>query len=217
MTHSRHTSTHLRCAAVAALVLLLTPALAAQNSGRGFIKGQAGTSFDNIGSGFTAAGGFGVRLTESLDLFAEAGTMQDAMTPALRNELAAAAELISRDFTVPLELTGTLPAQYGLFGSRITVPLRSVVTPFFEIGCGAARLSYDLESSIGGVIHSPFFRDFFHRELLEVRFMLSASAGAHLAVTRHIGFDFAYRYFRISTDAPSLAGSQVYVGIVYRF
>ena len=207
----------MRCAALAALALLFSSALAAQNSGRGFVKAQAGTTLLGLDYGLAAGGGFGVRLTESLDLFAEAGTMQDAMTPALRDELAAAAVLISRDFSVPLELTGTLPAQYGLFGSRITIPLRSVVTPFFEVGGGAARLSYDLESSIGGVIHSPFFRDFFRRELLEVRFMLSASAGAHLAVTRRFGFDFAYRYFRISTDRPALAGSQAYVGIVYRF
>lgn len=203
-------------AALAACSLLFAPPLTAQNSGRGFVKAQAGTTFSNLTSGLSAGGGFGVRLTDSLDLFAEAGTLKDVMTPALRNELAATAAQISRDFSVPLELSGTLPAQYALIGSRVTIPLRSVVTPFFEVGGGAARLSYDLESSIGGVIHSPFFREDF-RDLLEVSMMLSASAGAHLAVTRRFGFDFAYRYFRISSAAPGVSGSQVFVGIVYRF
>ena len=204
----------MRSTAIVVLVVVLAPSLCAQE--RGFVRGLGGVTLGASETSLAAGGGFGVRINRRLDLFAEAGTVQDAMTPALHDELAAAAVLLSRDFTVPLELTGTLPAQYGLIGSRITIPFRSVVTPFFEVGGGAARLSYDLESSIGGVIHSPFFRDYFRRELLEVRFMLSAGGGAHLAVTRHIGFDVGYRYQRIFTDDPAITTNQVYVALLYR-
>ncbi len=216
MNPSKRISAHFNTALIAVVFLLLTPSLSAQNSGRGFFKAHSGASLNSSGMNLTNAGGFGLRLTDFLDVYAEAGTMRDVITPALNNELAATANRITQNFNVPLELSGTLSAQYALIGSRVTVPLRSVVTPFFEIGGGAASLSYDIQSSIGGVVHSPFFREEF-RDLLEVSMMLSASAGAHLAVTRRFGFDFAYRYFRISSSAPGVSGNQFYAGIVYRF
>ena len=166
MTHSQHTPVHFPDAVVAAHVLLFSPSLTAQNSGRSFVRGQAGTSFDNIGSSFTAADGFGVRLTEYLDLFAEAGMMQDV-------------------------------CDYGFFGACFMLPIRSVITLFFEIG--AARITPTLR------VEQPS------------NLKLTATAGAHLAATRRFGFDFAYCCFGISTDRPGLAGSQVHVGIVYRF
>ncbi len=168
MTHPRHNPTHMRCAALAALALVFSSALAAQNSGRGFVKAQAGTTLPGLDTGLAAGGGFGVRLTESLDLFAEAGTVQNV-------------------------------CEYGFFGARFTLPIRSVVTPFFEFGAGAGRLA-------------PTFGTEQPSNL-----KLTAAGGLHLAATRRFGFDFAYRYFRISTDRPGLAASQVYVGIVYRF
>ena len=216
MTSSKHNSILSRIVAFAALLLLFSPTLSAQNSGRGFVKAQAGTSFNNIGSSYSGGGGFGVRLTEYLDLFAEAGTIGDVMTPELQNELDAIATLAALEFQTPVELNATIPSQYGLIGARITIPVRSVVTPFFEIGGGAARYSLDLQTHIGGFNLTPLLREEFG-EFVDARFMLSATAGAHLAVTNRLGFDFAYRYFRISTDSPSLAGSQLYAGIVYRF
>ena len=168
MTHPKHKPALTRCASIAVLLLLLLPALAAQNSGRGFVKAQAGTTLLGLDTGLAAGGGFGVRLTESLDLFAEAGTVQNV-------------------------------CEYGFFGARFTLPIQSVVTPFFEFGAGAGRLA-------------PTFGTEQPSNL-----KLTAAGGLHLAATRRFGFDFAYRYFRISTDRPGLAGSQVYVGIVYRF
>ena len=168
MTPPKHKPALTRCAAIAALLLLFSPALDAQNSGRGFVKAQAGTTLPGLDYGLAAGGGFGVRLTESLDLFAEAGTVREV-------------------------------CEYALIGARFTLPIRSVVTPFFEIGGGGARLAPHLQSE------QPAF------------YKLAATGGLHLAATRRFGFDFAYRYFRISTGRPALAGSQAYVGIVYRF
>ena len=203
-------------AALAACFVLFAPPLTAQNSGRGFVKAQSGMTFGGTISKLSAGGGFGVRLTNYLDLFAEAGSMQDVMTPALQSELDASILAISSQFGVPVELSARIPSKYALFGSRITVPLRSVLTPFFEIGAGGASLSLDLRSNPGGLVHSAVFRDQFSAPI-DSHFMLFATAGTHLAVTRRFGFDFAYRYFRISTDAPGVSGSQVFVGIVYRF
>ena len=175
----------MRCAVITALLLLFLPALSAQNSGRGFIKVQAGTTLSGSGSGLAAGGGFGVRLTDYLDLFAEAGTVQDV-------------------------------CEYGFFGARITLPIRSLITPFFEVGGGAGRLAPTLRTeqpSNNAAAQVQQGRS----NPGDTHLKLTATGGIHLAATRRFGFDFAYRYFRISTDAPSLTGSQVYVGIVYRF
>ena len=155
--------------ALAALTLLFTPSLTAQNSGRGFLKAHAGMTLLNDGGDVAAAGGFGVRLTSYLDLFTEAGTVLDV-------------------------------SDYGFIGSRITVPVESLITPFFEIGGGAGRLSPHLRRS----------------QQVDTNFMITASGGIHLAATRRFGFDFAYRYFRIFT-ATAIARSQFYAGVVYRF
>ena len=159
-----------RLAVLAAFSLLLTPALTAQNSGRGFLKAQAGSTFTDGEANLTASGGFGVRITDSLDLFAEAGTIRNT-------------------------------CDFGVLGSRITLPLRSVLTPFFEIGGGAGRLAPNLRSEL---------------QRMDTRFMLTASGGIHLAATRRFGFDFAYRYLRISAN-NAVSRSQLYAGIVYRF
>ena len=158
-------------AAIVAFSLLLTPTLTAQNSGRGFIKAQAGSTLFGSESNLTASGGFGVRITDYLDLFAEAGTVRNV-------------------------------CDFGFFGSRITMPIRSVITPFFEIGGGAGRVAPNLRTELQSV---------------DTRLMLTASGGIHLAATRRFGFDIAYRYFRVSTDMPAITASQVYAGIVFRF
>ena len=205
-----------KLALLTVLLLLFVPFLSAQNSGRGFIKGQAGTTLFGMESGLTAGGGFGVRLTEHLDLFAEAGTVQNVMTNKLQEELDALASVFALEFDIPIDLTTKIPCQYGFFGSRITVPIRSVITPFFEIGGGAARLTYDLRAEVAGIDLAPSVREEIG-ELINAELMLAASAGIHLAATRRFGIDIAYRYFRISTEAPAITGSQVYAGIVYRF
>ena len=161
-----------RFTAITAFALLIIPSLAAQNSGRGFVKAQAGTTLSDFPSGLTAGGGFGVRLTSSLDLFAEAGTVRNV-------------------------------CEYALVGARFTMPLRSIVTPFFELGGGFGHLA------------SP------HRTLPDdpssSALLLTASGGVHLAISRRFGLDVAYRYFRVSSSVPAGPPGQLYVGIVYRF
>ena len=154
-------------AALAACLLLFAPVLAAQNSGRGFLKAQAGATLFSDTNSISAGGGYGVRLTSYLDLFTEAGTVLDVF-------------------------------DYGFIGSRVTLPLQSVITPFFEIGAGAGRLAPNLQQ-------------------VDTSFMLTSSGGVHLAATRRVGFDIAYRYFRILTSPYAVTRSQFYAGIVYRF
>ena len=158
-----------RLAAIAAILLLFTPSLSAQNSGRGFLKAQADSTFLNGEANLAASGGFGVRLNGSLDLFAEAGTVRNT-------------------------------CDFGLLGARITLPLRSVLSPFFEIGGGAGRIAPNLRSEP----QSEY-----------TRLMLTASGSIHLAATR--GFDFAYRYLRFASGRPGFSTNLIYAGIVYRF
>ncbi len=170
-----------RFAALTALALLITPSLTAQNSGRGFIKAQAGTTLFSDQYDLTASGGFGVRLTDYLDLFSEAGTVNHF-------------------------------CDFGFFGSRITMPVQSVVTPFFEIGGAAGRISPQPVSTFAtkpGTASSPVSSP--------THLMITATGGIHLAATRRVGFDFAVRYFRIFTDHNPLSRIQSQAGIVYRF
>ena len=205
-----------RLALLTVLLLLFVPPLPAQNSGRGFVKAQAGTTLFGMESSLTAGGGFGVRLTEYLDLFAEAGTVQKVMTNKLQDELDSLASVFALEFDVPVGLSTKTPCQYGFFGSRITLPFQSVLVPFFEIVGGAARLTYGLRAEVAGFDLAPSVRQELGK-LINAELMLAASAGVHLAATRRFGFDIACRYFRISTEAPAITGSQVCAGIVYRF
>ena len=172
-------------AALAAFSLLFAPALSAQNSGRGFLKAQAGSTFLDGESNLTAGGGFGVRITGFLDLFAEAGTIRNT-------------------------------CDFGLLGSRVTMPIRSVLTPFFEIGGGAGRLDPHLRSRPPVLQTAPKIESL-PAPPERTNLMLTATAGVHLAATRRFGFDFAWRYLRISTDRPAFSTSLLYSGIVYRF
>ena len=170
-----------RFATLTALALLISSSLSAQNSGRGFIKAQAGTTLFSDQYDLTASGGFGVRLTDYLDLFSEAGTVRNL-------------------------------CDFGFFGSRITMPVQNVITPFFEIGGGAGRISPQPVSTFAtkpGTASSPVSSP--------THLMITATGGIHLAATRRFGFDFAVRYFRIFTDHNPLSRSQFHAGIVYRF
>ena len=184
MTPLKHKSFLANLAALAAIALLFTPALPAQNSGRGFLKAQAGSTFSNGEANLAASGGFGVRLNGSLDLFAEAGTIRNT-------------------------------CDFGLLGARITMPIRSVVTPFFEIG-GGGRLMTHLRFQPALAAMEPEAEPL-SAPLERTNPMLAASAGIHLAATRRFGFDFAYRYVRFAFDRPAFSTSLLYAGIVYRF
>ena len=206
-----------RCAALAAFLLLLTPALTAQNSGRGFLKAQGGATFGTINTDPAGAAGFGVRINGFADLFAEAGAINDVMTPRMKDELDAILALLSLDLGYPVSFDTKVPVQYTIFGSRFTVPFKSALTPFFEVAGGISRTSFsNVEALISGIDVSPVVRSEISQETF-ADFMFSASAGVHIAVTRRFGIDVGYRYFRISTDPPAPIAGMFYTGIVYRF
>ncbi len=206
-----------RYAALAAFLLLLTPALTAQNSGRGFLKAQGGATFGTINTDPAGAAGFGVRINGFADLFAEAGAINDVMTPRMKDELDAILALLSLDLGYPVSFDTKVPVQYAIFGSRFTVPFKSALTPFFEVAGGISRTSFsNVEALISGIDVSPVVRSEISQETF-ADFMFSASAGVHIAVTRRFGIDVGYRYFRISTDPPAPIAGMFYTGIVYRF
>ena len=216
MTLSRLRPSFAYPAALAAFSFLFTPALAAQNSGRGFIKAQAGSTLLSGESNLTASGGFGVRITGYLDLFAEAGTLQDVRTNELQSNLASLSTLAAEEFSVPLDLNRPISCQYGFFGSRITIPMRSVITPFFEIGGGAGRLDVQSPGFIPSFVLTYLVDQQINR-YKKTHPLLAAGGGVHLAVTRRFGIDIGYRFLRVFTSKPAIIANQVHAGIVYRF
>ena len=217
MTPSTLRPTPAHLAALAACLLLFTPALAAQNSGRGFLKAQAGATLGTVNTDLSGAGGFGVRLNSFADLFAEAGAINDVMTPKMQNELDSILALIALESGVPLQFSTKIPCQYSIFGARITIPFNSALTPFFEVGAGISRTSFsNLQARLHETDLSPLVRSELNEETF-ADFMFSGSAGIHVAVTRRFGIDVAYRYFRISTTPPAPIAGMIYSGIIYRF
>lgn len=204
--------------AVLSLLLFLSiPPLPAQNSGRGFVKAQAGATLGTVNRNLASAGGFGVRLNSFADLFAEVGKINDVMTPAMQSQLNNQHDLLAEQAGIPLQLSSKFPSQYTLLGTRITIPLKSALNPFFEIGGSISRTSFsNVLALVHGVDVGPVFRPGSAKDTY-ADFMFSASAGVHIAVTRRFGIDVAYRYFRISTTPPAPIAAMIYSGIVFRF
>ena len=198
MTPLQLQSCFARYATIAAFCLLLTPSLTAQNSGRGFVKAQAGSTLFSSETNLTASGGFGVRITDSLDLFAEAGTLQDVRTNELQNNLAALSTFAVEEFGVPLDLNKPITCQYAFFGSRITIPIKSVITPFFEVGGGAGRLGIQSPGFIPSFVLTYTVDQQINR-YKNTHPLLAAGGGIHLAATRRFGIDIGYRFLRIFT------------------
>ena len=217
MTHIRLRTHLVQSVSIIAFALLFSLTLSAQNSGRGFLKAQGGATFGTVNTDPAGAAGFGVRINGFADLFAEAGAINDVMTPRMKDDLDAINALLSLEFGYPLSLDTKFPVQYAIFGSRFTVPLKSALTPFFEVAGGISRASFsNVEAIISGIDVSPLVRSELTQETF-ADFMFSASAGVHIAVTRRFGIDVGYRYFRISTDPPAPIAGMFYSGIVYRF
>ena len=96
------------------------------------------------------------------------------------------------------------------------MPLKSALNPFCEVAGGISRTSFSNVALVHGIDVAPLFRSDLSEDTY-ADFMFSATAGVHIAVTRHFGIDIAYRYFRISSAPPSPAAGMIYSGIVYRF
>ncbi|MDE0165215.1 MAG: hypothetical protein OXL36_08980 [Bryobacterales bacterium] len=205
-----------RSVAITAIALLLTPSLIAQNSGRGFLKAQGGATMGTLSSNPIASAGFGVRMTNYLDLFAEAGTLRDVRTKAVQNDLDALSHFAIDEFSIPLDLNHPIPCNYGFFGSRFTMPIRSLFTPYFEIGGGASRLDIQPPGFIPSFVLTYSVDQRIGR-YKKTHPLLAAGGGVHLAATRRFGIDIGYRLLRIFTAKPAIITNQVYAGIVYRF
>ena len=204
----------MRSTAIAFLVVVLAPSLCAQE--RGFVRGLGGVTLGGAETSLAAGGGFGVRINRRLDLFAEAGAVQNAMTSELQDDLDSLAALFALEHQVPIDFSLRLPSQYGLFGSRINFPSGSVITPFVEIGAGAARVDLDQRIEVLGIDLTRVVEE--EVGALEfTKLLLAAGGGISIAATRQLGFDVGYRYQRIFTDDPAITTNQVYVGVIWRF
>ena len=92
----------------------------AQAGGRGFIRGLGGVTLGGADTSMAGGGGFGVRLNKHLDIFAEAGVVENVLTTEIQDEIDAGSNLISALEGVPVNLDVKLPNQYGIAGFRVT-------------------------------------------------------------------------------------------------
>ena len=197
------------------LLLLTPPSLTAQNTGRGFVKAQLGSTLLGSHNSFTGTGGFGVRLNSSLDLFTEAGILLDARDQKISDDLAHLTSL-SQDFGASLNLNRTVPARYVIFGPRFTAPIKSVITPFFELGGGAAALTFDDPGFIPSFVVTVTVNDYLSR-YRQPRPLVVAGGGIHLAVSTRFGIDIGFRRFHIFAPQSAITNFQAYSALVYRF
>ena len=204
----------MRCTVIVMLAVVMAPVMSAQE--RGFVRGLGGVTLGGAETSMTAGAGFGVRINRHLDVFAEAGLVQNVMTSGLQDELDSLAALFALEHGVPVDLGLRLPSQYGLIGSRFNMPTGSMVSPFVEIGGGAGRVDLDQRIEVLGIDFTPMVEE----ELGALEFtklLLAGGAGIHISVTRKLGFDVGYRYHRIFTDNPAIAANLVYAALLFRF
>ena len=206
----------MRCTVIGVLAVLLAPVVCAQE--RGFVRGLGGVTLGGAETSMAGGIGGGVRLSRHLDLFAEAGMVQDVMPREIQDEIHSLAIFEAAQSGVPVELDLKVPSQYGIAAIRVNTPTPagSLITPFLEIGGGAGRISMDFDVEVFGLDVTRELRQEIG-DLDVIKLLLAGGAGIHISATRQLGFDVGYRYHRIFTDDPAIATNLVYIALLFRF
>jgi hypothetical protein len=189
----------------------------------GFIQGLGGATFGDETSS-TVGGLVAFTVAPNLQVTAEIGRMQNVMPKSLESSLVDAAQRTSTFFflssgqVLPVTLSASVPALYGIFGVRGWIPADLAVQPYVDLGFGFANVMPDFEMRLSG-------RDV-TREVLdfgiladpedEIEPLVGIGGGVLVPLVNGLAADIGYRYQRIFTgDGVNI--SRVTFGLAYRF
>jgi hypothetical protein len=140
------------------------------------------------------------------------GRMQNVMPRKIKDDLDAAATLITIFYGVPVTIDVKIPAFYAAGGLRYNVPTTGRLRPFINGDVGVGHISADITSTVAGIDIS---RDVEEAADLGTanKFLLGLGGGATLGLTDAVGLDIGYRFNRIFTDDPAINASALYAAI----
>lgn len=195
--------------AIAAFVLTLPVAVAAQSSGA-TVQGFGGATFGTTTNAATFGGTVAIPLTDHLQVIGEAGRLTDVKADLLDDVL---------DLT-PVDVG--LAAWYAEGGVRFSASRHSVVRPYVEATAGVARLrpSVGVDGWLGGLTNTGL-------NYLGTTDPIAGVGGGVVFQGGPLAVDLGYRYKRIfASDALSsvfalgddgLNVNQVRIGFGVRF
>lgn len=212
----------MRCTAIGVLMVLLAPALCAQDRffpERFFVRGLGGVTLGGADTSPAASGGFGVRLNKRIDAFVEAGAIRNVMSRDDQRYLDSLVVLESAVSGAVLEFNVEVPHQYAIAGFRFNTPTASAsspIKPYLEIGGGAGRISFDYDAAVFGIDVTPHL----YEEIGDAgvtKLLVTGGGGVHLAASSRLGFDVGYRHQRVFAAGGAIGVNQVYLGLLFRF
>jgi opacity protein-like surface antigen len=178
---------------------------------RGFVRGLGGITFGTETSSIVG-GGAGFNVVPNLQVTVDIGRMQNVMPRKIKDDLDAAATLITIFYGVPVTIDVKIPAFYAAGGLRYNVPTTGRLRPFINGDVGVGHISADITSTVAGIDIS---RDVEEAADLGTanKFLLGLGGGATLGLTDAVGLDIGYRFNRIFTDDPAINASALYAAI----
>ena len=209
----------------AMLIVLVVPARgAAQDEGRGYIVGVAGTS-RAVESDQTYAGLGGWRLNQRFELFAEVGWMRNVIGQDLSDQLKLTEAKIRADNArqfgteFPVAFDARVPAWYGFGGVRFS-PVRSAgrLSAFIEGGVGAARLRPEVHLTVNGdsLDSEAAALTGIDGDTQQVGTLAGGGGGLAFQPWKRIRLEGGYRYMRLFGDARTNI-NRVHVGAGWTF
>lgn len=187
---------------------------------RGYVEGVAQSAFGNVTSQ-SFGGELGVQLVPNIQVFIEAGMVNDAATADFgAAALAIAGSVSGTQSNVSVKVKE--PVSFGTAGLRFLVPITARLQPYLMGGGGVARVSRDfsiavngtdvtnnlspygvvLGSDLSGSVNKP---------------MLAVGAGVTWPVWQRLVVDVQYRYGRVFTDGEAININRAGIGVGVRF
>lgn len=185
---------------------------------KGYIEGIAQSAFGNVTSQSFGAEG-GVSLTETVQIFAEAGLVRDTAP----DTIGPAAQKIAVALGAGSAYSVAQPVNFGLIGLRYNIPMEGrALHPYISVGGGLAGVKHDVAFQVNGTDVTDKLDTYgvvLGSDLAgtQRKLMISGGAGLVYNITRTILFDATYRFGRIQTDGTATNVQRVGAGIGFRF
>jgi opacity protein-like surface antigen len=196
-----------------------TPA-PAQAPGKGYVEVVAQSAFGNVTSQ-SFGGEFGITVLPGVQLFVEAGQVNNVATAEIGAAAAKIAGYLSQT-QANVGYTVKQPATFGAAGVKLNIPVSGRLQPYIMAGGGVAKVKQDVRFSVGGtdvtsnltpynVVLGTDLSGTFTKPMAVV------GIGVMWPAWQRLVLDFQYRYGRIFADGQAINVSRAGLGFGVRF